>query len=101
MNKLSDLMPKTTLYEGVDRKKPEEFMNKMFVIKEVTPMVGEHGEYYVCLCELNKHECTTAFGSKVVNDKLRQLAAKKGNFPVEVKLVERKSKEGRVYQDLE
>jgi|TARA_Y100000310_G_scaffold345798_1_gene470102 hypothetical protein len=97
--KLKDVMPeRKELYPDVERIESSQLMGKEFTLKEVNELSGKHGAFYVALVELNGKTHSTAFGSKVVNDRIKQVADK---LPVIAKMVEKKSKEGRVYYDLE
>ena len=100
-NKLADVLPqKEEIFPGKERIKSEELLGKTFTIKEVRELIGEEGNYHVVLLELDGKELTTAIGSKVVNDKIKQIPQDK--FPVEVKMSEVKSKSsGRMYYDIE
>lgn len=99
IKEFKDVMPeRKELYPDADRIESSELMGKTFVIKEATELDGTHGKFNVCLVELEGKELSTAFGSKVVNDRIEQI---RKELPVRVKMVEKKSKEGRVYYDLE
>ena len=96
---LKDVMPeRKELYPDADRIESAALMGEEFVIKEATELDGQHGKFHVCLVEHNGKTVSTAFGSKVVNDRIGQI---KDKLPVRVKMVEKKSKEGRIYFDLE
>ena len=96
---LKEVMPeRETLFPDIDRMESSELMGKEFVILDAHELTGEHGKFNVCLVEYEGNKRSTAFGSKVVNDRIGQIADK---LPVKVRMVEKKSKEGRVYHDLE
>ncbi len=99
VRELKEVMPeRKELYPDADRVESAALMGKTFVIKEATELDGQHGKFNVCLIEVDGKEKSTAFGSKVVNDRISQIQKE---LPVRVKMVEKKSKEGRVYYDLE
>lgn len=99
IKELKEVLPeREALYPDAERIESAELMTKTFVIKEATELDGTHGKFNVCLVEIDGKERSTAFGSKVVNDRIGQIRDK---LPVRVKMVEKKSKDGRVYYDLE
>jgi len=100
-NKIGDVLPKREeIYPGLERVRAEELLDKTFEILEVEELPGEEGNYHVAKIKLDGKERSTAFGSKIVNEKIKQVP--KDKFPVEVKMVEVKSKKtGRMYHDLE
>ena len=99
VKEMKEVMPeKEALYPGMDRVKSEDLIGKTFVIKEATELDGEHGKFYVALIELDGKDVSTAFGSKVVNSRITDI---KDKLPVRATLVEKKSKEGRIYYTLE
>ncbi len=96
---LSEVMPeRKELYPDVDRIESSELMGNEFILKEVNELDGKHGKFYVALVEFKEKEMSTAFGSKVVNERISQVADK---LPLKCRLIEKKSKEGRLYYDLE
>lgn len=96
---LKDVLPeRKELFPDVERIESSELMNKEFVLKEVNELDGKHGKFYVALVEIDGSDRSTAFGSKVVNDRISEI---KDQLPVKCSMVEKKSKEGRVYFDLE
>lgn len=96
---LKDVLPdREELYPDKERIESSELMGKEFVIKEAKELDGQHGKFNVCLVEIDGKERSTAFGSKVVNDRIGQI---RDDLPIRAKMVEKKSKEGRVYYDLE
>ena len=96
---MKDVLPeRKELYPDVERIESSELMGKEFVIKEVSELDGKHGKFYVALVEFDGNDRSTAFGSKVVNDRISEI---KDQLPVRCSMVEKKSKEGRVYFDLE
>lgn len=96
---LKDVLPeREALYPDADRVESSALMGKIFVLKEATELDGKHGKFNVALLEVDGKTVSTAFGSKVVNDRINQI---RDNLPVKCTMVEKKSKEGRVYYDLE
>ncbi len=99
VKELREVLPeREALYPDAERIESSALMGKQFVLKEATELDGEHGKFNVCLVEVEGKEHSTAFGSKVVNDRISQI---RENLPVKAKMVEKKSKEGRIYYDLE
>ncbi len=99
ISKLSDVLPeRQPLYPDSERIESSELMGKEFTLKEVTELDGQHGKFHVALIELDGKEMSTAFGSKVVNVRISEI---KDKLPLITTMVEKKSKEGRVYFDLE
>lgn len=99
VKELKDVLPdRKELYPDADRIESSALMGKEFVLKEATELDGQHGKFNVCLVEVEGKEHSTAFGSKVVNARISEVRDK---LPVKCTMVEKKSKEGRVYYDLE
>jgi len=99
VKELKDVVPeRKELYPDADRVESQALMGKTFVLKAATELDGQHGKFNVCLVEVDGKEKSTAFGSKVINDRISQI---KDKLPVKVTMVEKKSKEGRVYFDFE
>lgn len=96
---LKDVLPeRKELYPDADRIESSALIGKEFVLKEATELDGQHGKFNVALLEVDGKEMSTAFGSKVVNERINQI---RKDLPVRCKMIEKKSKEGRVYYDLE
>ena len=96
---LKEVLPeREALYPDADRIESASLMGKEFVLKSATELDGEHGKFNVALIEFEGKEHSTAFGSKVVNARINEVREK---LPVKCTMVEKKSKEGRVYFDLE
>ncbi len=96
---IKDVLPeRKELYPDKDRVESSALIGKEFVIKEATELDGQHGKFNVALLEVDGKEVSTAFGSKVVNARIEEI---RKDLPVRCKMVEKKSKEGRVYYDLE
>jgi len=96
---LKDVLPeRKELYPDADRIESSALIGNEFILKEATELDGKHGRFNVALIEYEGKTVSTAFGSKVVNDRINQI---RDNLPVRCKMIEKKSKEGRVYYDLE
>ncbi len=99
VKELKDVLPeREALYPDSERIESSQLVGKDFVILKATELDGQHGKFNVCLVQIDGKEQSTAFGSKVVNDRISQI---REFLPVKVKMIEKKSKEGRVYFDLE
>lgn len=96
---LKEVLPeREALYPDTERVESAALMGKEFVLKEAKELDGQHGKFNVALIEVDGKTMSTAFGSKVVNARISEVRDK---LPVKCKMVEKKSKEGRVYYDLE
>ena len=99
IKKLSEVLPeRKELYPDADRIESTVLIGNEFILKEATELDGKHGKFNVALIEYEGKDVSTAFGSKVVNERINQI---RNELPVRCKMVEKKSKEGRVYYDLE
>ena len=96
---LKEVLPeRKELFPDTERVESQALLGKQFILQEAVEMDGKYGKFYVCKLTVDGQTRSTAFGSKVINDRISKVSDK---LPVSCTMVEKKSKDGRVYQDLE
>ena len=85
-------------YPELESIESSSLMNREFVIEDAVILAGSLGEFTVAKISVDGKTVSTAFGSKVVTDRIK---ANLGKFPRTAKLVQKKSKKGAIYFDLE
>lgn len=94
IKKFSDVVKNDPVYpdsEYIQDKK--ELIGKTFIINEFTEVEGGDGNYAVVLAEKEGKKISFSIGGVVYD----QLIKAKDKLPLEVELIEQKSKAGRVY----
>jgi|GEM_PF-6276538 len=88
------------LYPNAERVESKDLLGKKVEFKAVEFLPSSYGEsdFAVVLVLDGKKEVSASLGSKAIVDQLKQ---HKAELPFKATIVERKSKEGRMYQVLE
>ena len=96
--KFSDFGIQEPIYPDTERKSVEELKGKEIMIKECNFLPSSFGgDFVVVLFEMGGKDYSTAIGSKVIVDQLKRF---KGKLPFLATIMEKKSKDGRMYQIL-
>jgi len=98
--KFSDLDLGTNLFPEVPKKDLKDIMNKKIIIKDFAELPSDFGgTYLIVLAEEAEEDITFPIGSRVVVSQLKKIKEME-ELPVETKIIEQKSKDGRMYQTL-
>jgi len=98
--KFSDLDLGTNLFPEVPKKDLKDIMDKEIIIKEFAELPSDFGgTYLIVLAEFEGEDITFPIGSKVVVSQLKKVK-EMNELPIETKVTEQKSKDGRMYQTL-
>lgn len=98
--KFEDLDMGTNLFPEVPKRDLKEIMDKTIIIKDFAELPSDFGgTYLVVLAEEGGEDFTFPVGSKVIVAQLKKVK-EMNELPVETKVTEKKSKEGRIYQTL-
>lgn len=111
IKRISDVI-KDEAFEGVEKVETKNLIDKEIVLRGFAERSGQTGAFYVVLADLDGRQVSFATGGEVVMHKIKSLLANykvernvDGCFmlpePIVATIVERTSKAGKVYHNLE
>lgn len=84
------------IFPNAEQVKFDTLLNKVFVLKEYKTLVGDKGDFLVVLAEMDGKAISFATSSDAI---VKHIKENVNSFPMRVKAIEKKSKNGRMYFD--
>lgn len=112
MKKISEIVTSEPAFPDTTPIKKEDILKKPLKINAIAHRVGDSGDFFIICAECEQKTVSFSCGGKVVMDKLNKVLRHYKVLPddkqvsvlpecVEATVVQVKSKEGRMYDDLE